>query len=53
MYLRFAFQIYGYERADGIGRSGDIVVQGFIRGICAAFLPVIVCAGVLYLLVSS
>ena len=42
----------GYERVDGAGRSWDIVIQGFIRGVTLGFLPVIICASVLYLLVS-
>ena len=42
----------GYERVDGAGRSWDIVIQGFIRGVTLGFFPVIICASVLYLLVS-
>ena len=50
--LSLHHQVYGYERADGVGRSGDLVIQGFVRGTAAALLPVIICAGVLYVLVS-
>ena len=45
-------QVYGYERADGVGRASDLVIQGFIRFITMAAIPVVVCAGVLYVLVS-
>ena len=44
-------QVYGYERGDGIGRAHDLIIQGFIRFITLAAIPVVVCAGVLYLLV--
>lgn len=43
--------MYGYEHADGIGSSTDLVIQGFIRMTSIAFVPVVVCAGILYLLV--
>lgn len=45
------FQVYRYEHADGIGNSADLVIQGFIRMTSIALLPVVVCAGILYLLV--
>ena len=46
-------QVYGYDRADGVGRASDLVIQGFIRFITMAAIPVVICAGVLYVLVSE
>ena len=46
-----ALAIYTFERADGAGRATDLVIQPFVRFISMAFFPVIICAGVLYLLV--
>ena len=48
-----ALSLYTFEHADGAGRATDLVIQPFVRFSSMAFLPVIVCAGVLYLLVSS
>ena len=45
-------QVYTYERGDGVGRAHDLIIQGFIRGVATAALPVAICAGVLYVLVS-
>ena len=50
-YVR-ALEIYAFEHADGAGRATDLVIQPFVRFISMAFFPVIICAGVLYLLVS-
>ena len=50
-YLR-AMELYTFEHADGAGRASDLVIQPFVRFISMAFFPVIICAGVLYLLVS-
>lgn len=52
-YYTPAIRVYKYERADGVGRSQDLIVQGFIRYISVAFLPVVVSSGVIYLLVSA
>ena len=52
LYYTPALRVYGYERADGVGRSQDLVFQGFIRYIAVAFIPVILSTGCLYLLVS-
>lgn len=52
LYYQKALEVTAYERADGAGRSVDIVIQGFIRGITLGFFPVIICAAVLYLLVG-
>ena len=50
-YFTRALDIYAFERADGAGRASDLVIQPFVRFISMAFFPVIICAGVLYLLV--
>ena len=46
-------QVYSYENADGIGKSFDLVLQGFTRFTAMATAPVVVCAVILYLLVSN
>ena len=46
-------QVYEYEHADGVGRAHDLVIQGFVRGSTAALFPVVICAGVLYVLVCT
>ena len=46
-------QVYGYEQADGAGKASDIVIQGFIRAIAMAAIPVVLCGGVLYILVGG
>ena len=51
-YTHTRTQVYTYERGDGVGRAHDLVIQGFIRGVTIAAFPVIVSAGVLYVLVS-
>ena len=48
-----AIDIYTFEHADGSGRATDLVIQPFVRFISMAFFPVIICAGVLYILVRS
>ena len=48
-----ALIIYMFERADSAGRSADVVIQSFVRFSSMALLPVIVCAGLLYLLVRN
>lgn len=45
-------QVYSYEHGDGVGNALDLILQGFIHAITMAAVPVVVCAGVLYLLVS-
>ena len=46
-----AMEIYIFEHADGAGQASDLVIQPFVRFISMAFFPVIICAGVLYILV--
>ena len=36
-----------------MGRASDLVIEGFIRFITMAAIPVVICAGVLYVLVSE
>ena len=50
-YLSQALTIYAFERADGAGSSADLVIQSFVRFTSIALIPVILCAGLLYLLV--
>ena len=53
MYLYFqpALRVYGFEKADGIGRAHDIVIQGFIRFQSISFFPIVLSTTLLYLLV--
>ena len=51
-YYQRALQIYTYEHADGAGRASDLVIQPFVRFISLAIFPVVICAVVLYVLVS-
>ena len=53
MWLSCLAQVYSYENADGIGKSFDLVLQGFTRFTAVATVPVVVCAAILYLLVSN
>ena len=53
LYYQPALNVYGFERADGIGRAHDIVIQGFIRFQSISFLPVIFSTTLLYLLVGN
>ena len=48
-----AIAIYTFEQAEGAGRATDLVIQPFVRFISMAFFPVVICASVLYLLVSD
>lgn len=45
--------MYSYEHGDGVGSALDLILQGFIHAIATAAVPVVMCAGVLYLLVSG
>ena len=51
LYYKPALEVYSFEKADGIGRSHDIVLQGFVRFMFIAFFPVILSVTVIYLLV--
>ena len=50
-YLYKALTIYSFEKADGAGSAADLVLQSFIRFTSIALIPVIFCAGLLYMLV--
>lgn len=52
-YYQRALNIYSFEHADGVGKASDLVIQPFIRFISMAIIPVVVCAWILYLLVSE
>ena len=52
-YYQKALEIYSFEHADGAGRAYDLVIQPFMRFITMAIIPVISCALILYVLVSS
>ena len=51
LYYQRALEVYGFEKADGVGQAYDIVIQGFIRFMSIAFFPVIFAVTVIYLLV--
>lgn len=52
-YLSHALTIYSFERADGAGTAADLVIQTFVRFTSMALFPVILCAGLLYILVRK
>ena len=52
LYYQPALTMYKFEKADGVGCSYDIVIQGFIRFASVAVLPVIAGVALIYLLVS-
>lgn len=51
-YLK-ALEVYHFERTDGIGKSFDIVIQGFVRFAFLALFPMIVAVAAIYLLVGD
>ena len=51
-YYQKALQVYGFEKADGVGQAYDLVIQGFIRFTSITFFPVIFAVTVIYFLVS-
>ena len=51
-YLK-ALEVYRFERADGVGKAYDLVIQGFVRFSFLALFPMIIAVTVIYLLVSS
>ena len=53
IYFKPALDVYSFEKADGVGRAYDLVLQGFIRFVSVAFLPVAVAVTVIYLLVRE
>ena len=53
LYYQPALNVYGFEKADGIGRAHDLVIQGFIRFQSISFLPVVFSTTLIYLLVGK
>ena len=53
LYYKPALEVYKFEKADGVGRPHDIVLQGFVRFMFIAFFPIVLSVTVIYLLVSS
>ena len=53
LYYERALQIYTYEKADGYGKACDLVLQGFMRHMCLAIVPVVLSTMLLYFLVRS
>lgn len=51
LYYSPAIRLFGYEKANGIGRAQDLIVQGFVRYITIAFFPVLMSTSLMYLLV--
>ena len=52
LYYDKTLALYKIEHMDGVGWAYDLIVQGFTRFVTLAFIPVILCAAILYLLVS-
>lgn len=52
-YYQRALEVYGFEKADGVGRAYDLVIQGFIRFTSITFFPVIFAVTTIYLFVSQ
>ena len=44
--------MYKFERADGVGKAYDLVIQGFVRFVFLALFPMIIAVTAIYLLVS-
>lgn len=51
LYYERALQIYTYEKADGYGKACDLVLQGFLRHMCLAIVPVVLSTVLLYFMV--
>ena len=45
-------QVYTLERADGVGKAADLVLQGFIRFSSLFILPTVLSSTLFYLMVS-
>lgn len=50
-YYSPAIRLYGYEKANGVGKAQDLILQGFARYVTIAFLPVLVSTSLIYILV--
>lgn len=44
--------MYKFEKADGVGKAYDLVIQGFVRFSFLALFPMIFAVTAIYLLVS-
>ena len=51
-YYTRALEVYKFERADGVGKAYDLVIQGFVRFSFLALFPMIFAVSAIYLLVS-
>ena len=51
-YYTRALEVYKFERADGVGKAYDLVIQGFVRFAFLALFPMIFAVTAIYLLVS-
>lgn len=50
-YYQRALEVYSFEKADGVGKAYDLVIQGFIRFTSITFFPLIIAVTVVYLFV--
>ena len=48
-----ALEVYNFEKAGGVHRTRDIVIESFVRFVSIAFLPVIIGTSIVYFLVSK
>ena len=51
-YYTKALEVYRFERADGVGKAYDLVIQGFVRFAFLALFPMIFAVSAIYLLVN-
>ena len=51
-YYTRALEVYQFEKADGVGKAYDLVIQGFVRFTFLALFPMIFAVTAIYLLVS-
>lgn len=51
-YYTRALEVYKFEKADGVGKAYDLVIQGFVRFSFLALFPMIFAVTAIYLLVS-
>ena len=51
-YYTRALEVYKFEKADGVGKAYDLVIQGFVRFSSLTLFPMIFAVTAIYLLVS-
>ena len=51
-YYTRALEVYKFEKADGVGKAYDLVIQGFVHFSFLALFPMIFAVTAIYLLVS-